>query len=99
MLASIPPREQIVPIVGIIATNNGRTCQEHRFGSRGCSLDGALVRLLEAYTPEYPNGHSRALYHRGQQDSSEKVGGEWALVKTLPSSGDNLAGNTKGLSN
>ena len=66
MLASIPPREQLVPIVGIIATNNGRTCQEHRFGSRGCSLDGALVRLLEAYTPEYPNSHSRALYHQNR---------------------------------
>ena len=67
MLASIPPREQLVPIVGIIATNNGRTCQEHRFGSRGCSLDGALVRLLEAYTPEYPNSHSRALYHQNRR--------------------------------
>ena len=63
----------------------GFTPREHAVGARSCSLDGALVRLLEAYTPEYLNGHSRALYHCGQQDSSEKVGGEWALVKTLPS--------------
>ena len=55
-------------------------------------MDGALVRLLEAYTPEYPNeiltvtlGRCITVSHRGQQDSSEKVGGAWALVKTLPS--------------
>ena len=113
MLPSLPPREQLVPIVGFIATNNGRTCQEHCFGcgnmlllgmpahccgvllrlwktspnklaacfvrhdgsdscrvgfalpehavgARGCSLDGALVRLLEVYTPEHPNSHCHA---------------------------------------
>ena len=42
----------------------GFTPREHAVGARSCSLDGALVRLLEAYTPEYPNSHSRALYHR-----------------------------------
>ena len=119
MLPSLPPPEQLVPIVGFIATNNGRTCEEHRFGcgnvlllgrpahgcgvllrlrktspnelaacfvrpdgsdgcrvgftphehavgARGCSLDGALVRLLEVYTPEHPNSHCRALYHRNR---------------------------------
>ena len=32
MFAPLPPPERIVPIVGIVATNNGRTCQNHHFG-------------------------------------------------------------------
>ena len=64
MLASIPPWEQIVPIVGIIATNNGRTCQEQR----GCSLDGTLIRLLEDYTPKHHNSHNCALYHHNHRN-------------------------------
>ena len=45
----------------------GFTPREHAVGARSCSLDGALVRLLEAYTPEYPNSHSRALYHQNRR--------------------------------
>ena len=119
MLPPLPPPKQLVPIVGIFATNNGRTCEEHRFGcgnvlllglpahgcgvllrlrktspnelaayfvrhdgsdgcrvgftplehaagARGCFLDGTLVRLLEVYTPEHPNSHCRALFHRNR---------------------------------
>ena len=32
MFPSLPPPDRVVPIVGIIATNNGRTCNVHRFG-------------------------------------------------------------------
>ena len=32
MFAPLPPPEWLVPIVGIVATNNGRTCQNHHFG-------------------------------------------------------------------
>ena len=52
MFAPLPPPERIVPIVGIVATNNGRTCQNHHFGcgnallmslpANGC---GVLLRL------------------------------------------------------
>ena len=38
--------------------------REHAIGVRGHSLDGALVRLLEVYTPEHPNSHCCALCHR-----------------------------------
>ncbi len=117
LFPSLPPPERLVPIVDIVATNNGCTCLEHCFGCgnvlllgraghgcgvllrlwmtapnelaaymvsddgsdgcrvgfaprehtvgvRGHSLDGALVRLLEVYTPEHPNSHCIALYHR-----------------------------------
>ena len=33
----------------------GFALPEHAVGARGCSLDGALVRLLEVYTPEHLN--------------------------------------------
>ena len=39
----------------------GFTPHKHAVGARGCSLDGALVRLLEVYTPEHPNCHCHAL--------------------------------------
>ena len=52
MYPSLPPPEQVVPIVGIVATSNGRTCDVHCFGcgnalllsrpARGC---GVLLRL------------------------------------------------------
>ena len=54
MFPSLPPPEQVVPIVGIFATSNGRTCDVHHFISgnalllllsrpaRGC---GVLLRL------------------------------------------------------
>ena len=52
MFAPLPPAERLVPIVGIVATNNGRTCNNHRFGCgnallmslpvNGC---GVLLRL------------------------------------------------------
>ena len=52
MFSSLPPPEQVVPIVGIVATSNGRTCDVHRFGcgnalllsrpARGC---GVLLHL------------------------------------------------------
>ena len=117
MFPSLPPPERVVPIVGIVATSNGRTCDVHRFGcgndlllsrpARGCGvllrlrktgpdslaahfvlcdgsdgcrvgftprehsvgargdfLDGAMVRIFEVYTPDHPNSHCRALYHR-----------------------------------
>ena len=120
MFPSLPPPEQVVPIVGIVATDNGRTCDKHRFGcgnslllarpARGCGillrlrktsapdelaacfvkrdgsdgcrvgftprehavgargslLDGKLVRVFEVFTPEHPNSHCRALYHRNR---------------------------------
>ena len=120
MFPSLPPPEQVVPIVGIVATDNGRTCAKHRFGcgnllllartARGCGvllrlrrtaspdelavyfvqrdgsdgcrvgftprehavgargnmLDGVLVRVFEVFTPEHPNSHCRALYHRNR---------------------------------
>ena len=117
MFPLLPPPEQVVPIVGIVATSNGRTCDVHRFGcgnalllsrpARGCgvllhlqktgpdtlaaffvlrdgsngcrvgftpqehsvgargdSLDGAIVRIFEVYTPDHPNSYCHALYHR-----------------------------------
>ena len=117
MFPSLPLPEQVVPIVGIVATSNGRTCDVHRFGcgnvlllsrpARGCGvllrlqktgpdslaahfvlcdgsdgcrvgftaqehsvgargdfLDGAVVWIFEVYTPDHPNSHYRALYHR-----------------------------------
>ena len=117
MFPSLPLLEQVVPIVGIVATSNGRTCDVHRFGcgyalllsrpacgcgvllhlrkmgpdtlaaffvlrdgSNGCrvgftpqehsvddcedSLDGEMVRIFEVYTPDHPNSHCHALYHR-----------------------------------
>ena len=117
MFPSLPPPERVVPIVGIVATSNGRTCDVHRFGCgnallmglpahgcgvllrlkktpsgdlaahfvlsdgsdgcrvafaprehavgpRGCFLDGVLVRMIEVYTAEHPNGYCRLLYHR-----------------------------------
>ncbi len=58
MFPSLPPPERVVPIVGIIATNNGRTCNVHRFGcgnaillarpARGC---GVLLRLKQTKAP------------------------------------------------
>ena len=119
MFPSLPPPERVVPIVGIVATSNGRTCDVHRFGCgnallmglpahgcgvllrlkktpsgdlaahfvlsdgsdgcrvafaprehavgpRGCFLDGVLVRMIEVYTAEHPNGYCRLLYHRNR---------------------------------
>ena len=58
MFPSLPPPERTVPIVGIIATSNGRTCNVHRFGcgnslllarpARGC---GVLLRLKRTMVP------------------------------------------------
>ncbi len=55
MLAALPPPERLVPIVGMIATSNGCTCQLHpsRCGNallmglpaHGC---GVLLRLKKA---------------------------------------------------
>ena len=52
MFAPLPPAERLVPIVGIVATNNERSCNNHRFGcgnallmslpANGC---GVLLRL------------------------------------------------------
>ena len=52
MFAPLPPPERLVPIVGIVATNNGCTCSNHLFGcgnallmslpANGC---GVLLRL------------------------------------------------------
>ena len=117
LFPSLPHLERVIPIVGIVATSNGRTCDVHRFGcgndlllsrpARGCGvllhlrtmgpdslaahfvlcdgsdgcqvgftprehsvgasgdfLDGEMVQIFEVYTPDYPNSHCRALYHR-----------------------------------
>ena len=41
----------------------GFTPREHAVGEQGCSFDGALIRLVEVYTPKHPNGRCHALYH------------------------------------
>ena len=57
MFAPLPPPERIVPIVGIIATNNGRTCQNHHFGCGNALLmslpansGGVLLHLKKLCT-------------------------------------------------
>ena len=44
----------------------GFTPWEHAVGARGSLLDGKLVRVFEVFTPEHPNSHCRALYHRNR---------------------------------
>ncbi len=41
MFSSLLPLEQVVPIVGIVATSNGQTCDVHRFG---CGKEQLLAR-------------------------------------------------------
>ena len=126
ILPPLPSPEMVVPIVGIIATNNGRTCDVHRFGcgndlvlarpvhgcglllclrktapaeisaflvlkdgSDGCKvgfksqkqvvgawgqlLDGAVVRVIEVYTPEHPNSYCCALFHTNHGYALAKI--------------------------
>ena len=37
--------------------------REHAVGLRGCFLDGVLVRMINVYTAEHPNGYYQLLYH------------------------------------
>ena len=43
MFAPLPPPERLVPIVGIVATNNGSTCSNHL-----CGCGNALLMSLPA---------------------------------------------------
>ena len=40
MFAPLPPLEWLVPILGMVATNNGQTCQNHCFGCGNALLMG-----------------------------------------------------------
>ncbi len=58
MFPLLPPPECTIPIVGIIETNNGRTCDVHRFGCGNSLLlarpvlgCGVLLRLKQTMAP------------------------------------------------